>query len=165
MRKAKLILTVCLAVLQVALVVRSAVAVPMARGSFSSVNDPGFAFPGGKLVFSATAVNDGDSTGWFRICVIKVSPPYHEYFPSSLDQVYDEEAVHCSATSPLDAGQTMTFESNKFRMLSVPSETFWILLTVQQQAPILGGADGSELINLTIDDLRVVVVTNFYQST
>ena len=160
MRKAKHILIACLAILQVLIATRFAVAVPMARGGFTSVDDPGFAMPGGILVFSATAVNDGDSTGWFRICVIKVSP-----LPPNAnlrDEVRDEQAVHCSVTLPIDPGGSITFESNKFRMLSVPNETFWILLTVQQQAPIPGSEDGSDLINLTVDDLRVIVVTNFY---
>ena len=56
----------------------------------------------------------------------------------------------------------MTFQANKFRMMSVPSETFWILLTVQQQAPIPTSDDGSDFINLNIDELREAVVTNFY---
>ena len=147
-------------ILQMSLVVRFAVAAPMAKGSFTDVHDPGYSVPGGLLFFDATAVNDGDSTGWFRICVIRVGPSYHEYFPNPLDQVTSETAVHCSRTTPTDPGATITFESSKFRMLSVPSETFWVLLTVQQQAPISGSEDGSDLINLTVDELRVIVVTN-----
>lgn len=160
MRKAKYIVIACLMVLQVAVAVRFAAAVPMARGSFTDVTDPGFSVPGGILQFSATALNDGDATGWFRICVIRVGPSYHEYFPNPLDQVRSEEAVHCSTTMSLDPGQTMTFASNKFRMMSVPNETFWILLTVQQQAPIVSD-DGSDFTNLTVDELMPVVVTNF----
>jgi hypothetical protein len=162
MRKAKHILVACLAILQVVLAIRFAVAAPMARGSFTNVDDPGFAMPGGILVFSATAVNDGDSVGWFRICLIKVAPmPPNANLRG--DEVRDEQAVHCSTTLPRDPGETITFESNKFRMLSAPDETFWILLTVQQQAPIPGSSDdGSDLINLTVDDLRIIVVTNFY---
>jgi hypothetical protein len=133
----------------------------MAHGTFNGVDAPGFAVPGGRLVFSATAVNDGDSTGWFRICVIAF-PPLNEYFPSERNEVRDSRAVHCSKTLPTDPGGKMTFESNKFRMLSVPSETFWILLTVQQQAPLPNSEDGSDFTNLNIDELREVVVTNFY---
>ena len=126
------------------------------------MHDPEYQLPGALLVFDATAVNDGDSTGWFRICVIRVGPSYHEYFPNPLDQVTDEKAVHCSRTTLTDPGATITFESNKFRMLSVPNETFWVLLTVQQQAPISGSEDGSDLINLTVDELRQIVITNLY---
>ena len=161
-RNAKRILIACLVILQLALVVRFAVAAPMAHGRFNDVNAPEFSIPGYRLDFSATAINYGDSTGWFRICVIKVAPPYHQYFPSEWDEVRDERAVHCSATLPTDPGGTITFESKKFRMLSVPSETFWILLTVQQQAPIPNGGDESDIINLTVDELRQVVITNLY---
>jgi len=49
----------------------------------------------------------------------------------------------------------------KFLMMSVPNMTFWILLTVQQQAPI-PNSDGSDITNLTIDDLTTVVLTNLY---
>jgi hypothetical protein len=162
MPKAKYILIACLTMLQVALVVRFAVAAPMAHGRFIDVHDPGYQVPGTVLIFDATAVNDGDSTGWFRICVIKVGPPYHEYFPNPRDSVTDEKAVHCSRTTPTDPGATITFESNKFRMLSVPSETFWVLLTVQQQAPISVSEDGNDLINLSVDELREIVITNLY---
>jgi len=162
MRRTKYLLIACLAVLQLALVVRFAAAAPMAHGRFNGVDAPEFAVPGGRLIFSATSVNDGDSTGWFRICVIRVAPSYHEYFPNPRDQVRQEQAVHCSQTLPTDPGQGMTFQSNKFRMMSVPNETFWILLTVQQQAPIPGSEDGSDFINLNIDELREAVVTNFY---
>lgn len=146
-------------VLQVALAVRFAAAVPMAHGTFNGVDAPEYAGPGAILQFSATALNDGDATGWFRICVIKVGPSYHQYFPNPLDQVREDIAVHCSKTLPTDPGQRMTFDSYKWRMLSVPNETFWILLTVQQQKPI---GDESDLINVNVDELRVVVVTNVY---
>ena len=164
MRKAKYIVMACLMVLQVAAAVRFAAAVPMAHGTWDSsdpITAPGFSVPGGLLQFSATAFNDGDATGWFRICVIRVGPSYHEYFPNPLDQVRSEEAVHCSQTLPTDPGQTMTFTSQKFRMMSVANETFWVLLTVQQQAPIAND-DGSDLTNLTVDELTQVVVTNLY---
>jgi hypothetical protein len=162
MRKSKYILIACLAVIQVTLVFRFAAAAPMAHGVFNGVDAPEWSVPGGRLVFSATALNDGDSTGWFRICFIRFGPSYHEYFPNPLDQVREEWAVHCSKTLPTDPGQRMTFQSNKFRMMSVPNETFWILLTVQQQAPIPGSEDGTDFTNLTIDELRVQVVTNLY---
>jgi hypothetical protein len=162
MPKAKYVLIACLAILQVALVVRFAVAAPMAHGTFTDVHDPEYQVGGGILLFDATAINDGDATGWFRICVIKVGPSYHEYFPNPLDQVTSEEAVHCSRTTPIDPGATITFESMKFRMLSVPNETFWVLLTVQQQAPISSSEDGSDLINLNVDELRQIVITNPY---
>jgi len=163
MRKTKYILIASLAVLQLALVVRFAAAAPIAHGVFNGVNAPEFAIPGGKLVFWATALNDGDSTGWFRICVIRVGPSFHEYFPNPLDEVREEKAVHCSQTLPTDPGQTMTFQSDKFRMMSVPNETFWILLTVQQQAPLPGSEAESDFTNLNIDELREAVVTNFYE--
>jgi hypothetical protein len=151
-------------ILQMALVVRFAVAAPMAHGRFTDVQDPEYQVPGGILLFDATAVNDGDSTGWFRICVIRVGPSYHEYFPNPLDQVTDEKAVQCSGTTSIDPGATITFESFKFRMLSVPNETFWVLLTVQQKAPISisNSADGSDFVNLTVDELRQIVITNLY---
>jgi hypothetical protein len=161
-RKSKSILIACLAILQLALVVQFAVAAPMAHGRFNGVNAPEFSIPGQRLDFSATAVNDGDSTGWFRICVIRVSPPLRKYFPSQFDQTYDEQAVHCSETLQIDPGAKTTFESYKFRMLSVPSVTFWVLLTVQQEAPIPTSEDGNDFINLTIDELREVVITNLY---
>ena len=154
----KFVLIATLAVLQVALALQFAVAAPMAHGSFNGVQGPGFSVPGGKLTFSATAVNNGDSTGWFRICVIHVGPD--NYFPNPLNEVSDITAVHCSKTLPTEPGERMTFTSDKFRMRSVPSETFWILLTVQQQAPILGGED--DIINLSVDDLRTEIVTNLY---
>jgi len=162
MRKAKQILITCLVLMQAALLLRSAFAVPMARGGFTKIDDPGYATPGAILRFSATAVNDGDATGWFRICVVRVAPSYHSYFPSQVDQVYDEKAVHCSKTLQLDPGETITHESSKWRMMSVPSETFWILLTVQQNAPIVDGSDDSDIINMAVDDLSVAVVTNVY---
>ena len=164
MPKAKYVLIACLMILQVALVVRFAVAAPMAHGRFTDVQDPGYTTPGALLVFDATAVNDGDSTGWFRICVIRVGPSYHEYFPNPLDQVTDETAVHCSRTTSIDPGATITFESSKFRMLSVANETFWVLLTVQQQAPISDSSsvDGSDFVNLTVDELRQIVIMNLY---
>jgi len=161
-RNSRRVLIACLAVLQLALVVRSAVAAPMAHGRFNDVTVPEFSIPGQRLDFSATAVNDGDSTGWFRICVIRVGPPLTEYFPSEFNQAYAEEAVHCSETSQIDPGAKYTFESQKFRMLSVPSVTFWILLAVQQQAPIATSEDGTDFTNLTIDELREVVITNLY---
>lgn len=161
-RNLKCILIACLAVLQLALVVQSAVAASMAHGRFNGLNAPEFSIPGQRLDFSATAVNDGDSAGWFRICVIKVYPPLTKYFPSEFNQAYDDQAVHCSEVSQIDPGGTITFESYKFRMLSVPSVTFWILLAVQQQAPIPNNEDGSDFINLTIDELREVVITNLY---
>jgi hypothetical protein len=162
MRKAKYVVVACLMVLQVAVAVRFAAAVPMAHGTWDSdVTAPEFSVPGGLLDFSATALNDGGATGWFRICVVKVGPPYHEYFPNPLDQVTSERAVHCSKTVPTDPGQTMTFDSQKFRMMSVANETFWVLLTVQQQAPIMSD-DGSDLTNLTVDELTQVVVTNLF---
>jgi len=161
-RNSKRILIGCLMMVQLALVVRFAVAAPMAHGRFNDVKAPEFSIPGTRLEFSATAVNDGDSAGWFRICVIRVGPPYHEYFPSESDQTTSEQAVHCSETLPTDPGEKMTFESIKFRMLSVPNATFWILLTVQQQAPIPSSEDGSDFINLNVDELREVVITNLY---
>jgi hypothetical protein len=134
----------------------------MAHGTFISVTDPEFSIPGTRLNFSATAINDGDATGWFRICVIKVDPAITKYYDlSGFDEVRDQEAVHCSATLPTAPGAQITFDSYKFLMLSVPSMTFWILLTVQQQAPI-PNSDGSDIINLTIDELREVVLTNLY---
>jgi len=159
-RNSRAILISCLVALQLALLVRCAFAVPMARGSLTDVNIPEYAIPGTRLAFSATAVNDGDSTGWFRICFVHVSPPLSAFYPS-LDQTRESEAVHCSMTIPLDPGQTITFQSAKFRMQSVPNTTFWALLTVQQHEPISNSDDGSDLINLTVDDLRVVVITNF----
>jgi len=162
MRNPKCILIACLMVLQLALVVRFAVAAPMAHGRFNDVIAPEFSIPGQRLDFSATAVNDGDSTGWFRICVIRVYPPRTKYFPSQFDQTYDEQAIHCSETLQRDPAGKITFESQKFLMLSVPSVTFWILLAVQQQAPIPNSEDGSDFTNLTIDELREVVITNLY---
>jgi len=161
-RNSKRILIACLAILQLALVIESAVAAPMAHGRFNDVNAPEFSIPGQRLDFFATAVNDGDSTGWFRICVIRVYPPRTTYFPSEFDQTYDEQAVHCSETSQVDPGAKYTFESLKFRMLSVPSVTFWVLLAVQQQAPIPTSEDASDFTNLTVDELREVVITNLY---
>ena len=161
MRNTKWVLIACLAILQLASVVRFAAAVPMAHGRFTSFNDPEFSIPGARLDFSATAVNDGDATGWFRICVIKVDPALTKYYRVGFDETRDQEAIHCSATLPTVPGGTITFESNKFRMLSVPSMTFWILLAVQQQAPISSG-DGSDITNLTIDELQNVVLTNLY---
>jgi hypothetical protein len=161
-RNSKSILIACLAVLQLALLVQLAVAAPMAHGRFNDVNAYEFSIPGQRLDFSATAVNDGDSTGWFRICVIRVGPNLTEYFPSEFNQVYDTKAVHCSETLQTDPGGTITFESMKFLMLSVPSVTFWILLTVQQQAPIPSSEEGSDCINLTVDELREVVISNLY---
>jgi len=160
-RNKKSILIACLAILQLALAVRFAAAAPMAHGTFISVTDPEFSLPGTRLHFSATAVNDGDATGWFRICVIKVSPALTEYYKVGPDETRDQEAVHCSATLPTDPGAQITFDSMKFLMMSVPNMTFWILLTVQQQAPILN-SDGSDITNLTIDELRIVVLTNLY---
>jgi hypothetical protein len=163
-RNTKCILIACLAILQLASVVRFAAAVPIAHGRFTSLNDPEFSIPGARLDFSATAVNDGDATGWFRICVIKVDPALTKYYRVGFDETRDQEAIHCSATLPKDPGETITFESNKFRMLSVPSMTFWILLTVQQQAPI-SNSDGSDITNLSIDDLRDLVLMNLYAQT
>lgn len=162
-RNSKRILIACLFVLQLAMLVRFAFAEPMAHGRFNDVIAPEFSVPGNRLDFSATAVNYGDSAGWFRICVIRTGPNRATYFHwEEFDQTYDEQAIHCSKTWQVDPGDKVTFESQKFRMLSVPSVTFWILLTVQQQAPILGSEDGSDLINLSVDDLRDVVVTNLY---
>lgn len=161
MRNVRCTLIACLAILQLALVVRFAVAAPMAHGSFNGVNAPVSAGPGWELDFSATAVNDGDSTGWFRICVIRVGPPLMIYYPLRNDESRDSQAIHCSKTLPTDPGAQMTFESNKFRMLSVPNVTFWVLLTVQQQAPV-PNSDGTDFTNLTIDELREVVITNLY---
>ena len=161
-RNSKRILIACLFVLQLAMLVRFAFAEPMAHGRFNHVWAPEFSIPGQRLDFSATALNDGDSTGWFRICVIRTEPNRATYFHWEFDQTYEERAVHCSKTSQVDPGDTVTFESQKFRMLSVPNVTFWILLTVQQQAPILGSEDGSDLINLNVDELREVIVTNLY---
>jgi hypothetical protein len=142
--------------------VQLAVAAPIAHGRFNGLNAPEFSIPGQRLDFSATAVNDGESTGWFRICVIRVYPPLTKYFPSEFNQAYAEEAVHCSETSQIDPGAKYTFDSQKFRMLSVPSVTFWVLLAVQQQSPISTSDDGSDFINLTLDELREVVITNLY---
>jgi hypothetical protein len=143
-------------------VIQFAVAAPIAHGRFNDVNAPEFSIPGQRLDFSATAVNDGDSTGWFRICVIRVEPNRARYFSWEFDDTYDERAVHCSETSQVDPGGKVTFESQKFRMMSVPSITFWILLTVEQQAPIPINEDGDDYINLTVDELREVVITNLY---
>jgi hypothetical protein len=134
----------------------------MAHGRFNGLTAPEFSIPGQRLDFSATAVNDGDTTGWFRICVVRVAPSLRDYYPSEFNQATDEMAVHCSETSEIDAGGRVTFDSYKFRMLSVPSVTFWILLIVQQQAPIPSSEDGNDFINLTIDELREVVITNLY---
>lgn len=162
MRKTKFVLIASLTVLQMALALQFAVAAPMAHGSFNGVTGPGYALPSGKLTFIATAVNDGDSTGWFRICVIHLGPNTNDYFPNPRDEVSDEVGVHCSKTLQTEPGERMTFTSDKFRMRSVPSETFWILLAVQQQSPILGGEDGTDIINLSVDDLRAEIVINLY---
>jgi hypothetical protein len=162
MRKTKFVLIASLTVLQMALALQFAVAAPMAHGSFNGVQGPGYALPSGKLTFIATALNDGDSTGWFRICVIHLGPNTNDYFPNPRDEVSDEVGVHCSKTVQTEPGERMTFTSDKFRMRSVPSETFWILLAVQQQSPILGGEDGTDIINLSVDDLRTEIVINLY---
>jgi hypothetical protein len=134
----------------------------MAHGTFNGVTAPEFSIPGQRLDFSATAVNDGDSTGWFRICVIRVAPSLIDYYPSEFNQGKDEMAVHCSEDSEVDPGGRVTFDSYKFRMLSVPSVTFWVLLVVQQESPIPSSEDELDFINLTIDELRVVVTTNLF---
>lgn len=169
MRNAKLVLIVTLAVLQVALAAHLAVAAPVAHGRFNEVTvngatDPEYAAGGQRLSFSATAVNDGDSTGWFTICVVRVDPPLTSIWPSKFNQVYKEYAVNCNEVVPTDPGGKFTFVSNKWLMLSVPvgtSVTFWVMLFVQQQEPIPTSDDGSDYINLTIDELRVVVLTSF----
>jgi hypothetical protein len=134
----------------------------MAHGRFNGLTAPEFSIPGQRLDFSATAVNDGDSTGWFRICVIRVAPSLIDYYPSEFNQGKDEMAVHCSEDSEVDPGGRVTFDSYKFRMLSVPSVTFWVLLVVQQESPIPSSEDELDFINLTIDELRVVVTTNLF---
>jgi len=162
MRYAKRLLIATLLIVQTLSLLHFAAAASMARGRFNDVHAPEFSAPGNRIFMSATAVNDGDSGGWFRICFIRVGPLISEYFPSHWTQVRDEQAVHCSETLPTAAGTTYTFESNKFLMQSVPSVTFWVLLTVQQEQPIAVGGD--DAINMTVDDLRVVVVTNLFQT-
>ena len=163
MRKAKPILIATLAVLQALCVLQFAFAVPMAHGRFNDVSAPSFAVPGGKIIVAATAVNDGDSAGWFRICVVRVDPPLWKYFPGG-HWAWKEVAVHCSETQQVAAGEQLTFRSTIFRMLSVPAVTYYVVLAVQQDEPIPVGEEGNVFINLTVDELRVVVVTNLYQS-
>jgi len=163
MRRAKPILIATLAVLQALCVLQFAFAVPMAHGRFNDVSAPSFSVPGGKIIVAATAVNDGDSAGWFRVCVIRVDPPLWKYFPEG-HWAWKEWAVQCSETQQVAAAEEFTFRSTVILMLSVPAVTWWVVLTVQQDELIPVGEEGNVFINVNVDEVRVVVVTNLYQS-
>ena len=83
------------------------------------------------------------------------------------NQEYKEYAINCDETVPTDPGGKVTYVetgNSMPLMLSVPvgtTVTFWVVLYVEQQEPIPISADGSDYINLTIDELRVIVLTSF----
>jgi hypothetical protein len=130
----------------------------MAHGRFNGISAPPFLSPGQKIEITATAVNDGDAKGYFRICVMKVAPLLGDYYPE-YGGLIREWAIHCSRTSTLLAGETYTFESNKLLMQTLPNATLWIVLVVQQQ-DIIVGAGEDDILNMSIDEITEVTIVN-----